>query len=384
MTGLALFLFMAILYAYFGYFLIAALLGLFVRKKVVKDDILPSVTLMIAAYNEENDIAAKIENSLALDYPNELLEIVVVSDASSDRTDDIVLSYANKGVKLFRVEGRVGKTQARNIALKHIGSDIVLFSDATTEYRKDLARKMVRNFADPGVGMVTGQLRYKAKDHSETGLGQKLFWLYESRIKKAQTEMGTLTGSVGCASAFRRKAYTELPPHIIEDFTEPLMFILKGYRVVYEEEAVCHEYATEKNAQEWTMRVRVIRGGLAGLMYARQLLNPFKHPAACFQLFSHKLLRWLCPLLAIALFAASFWGSVAEPQSPLIGLLAGQVLFYAAALFSFFYRGKGPLEKVLALARYFFIVNAAALAALYKTASSPLEPAWDTRRGAKQ
>lgn len=381
MSAIAIFLFLAIVYAYFGYFLLVALLAAFAGKKVKKKDIEPSVALMIAAYNEEKDIANKIENSLALDYPKDKLEIIVVSDASSDNTDAIVRSYAVKGVKLVRVEGRVGKTEARNRVVKDVTAEIVLFSDATTEYRPDLVRKLVRNFADPEVGMATGHLRYLTRAGSQMGAGQKLYWRYESFIKKSQTSLGTLTGSVGCASAFRRIAYTRLPPHIIEDFAQPLMFVLKGYRVVFEEEAVCHEYATQKSSQEWSMRVRVVRGGLAALFYAKSLLNPFKHPVACFQLLSHKLLRWLVPVFAIALFVFTIAAALFEPNAHVAGLLAGQALFYFMVAMAYCLEGKKLVHKFLGVPHYLFIVNAAALAALYKTFTAPLEPTWETERG---
>lgn len=381
MSELSVLLFLAIVYAYFGYFLLVALLAAFAGKKVKKRDIEPSVALMIAAYNEEKDIKAKLDNCLALDYPKDKLEIIVVSDASTDNTDDIVRSYEDKGVRLVRVEGRVGKTEARNLAIKNTQAEIVLFSDATTEYRPDLVKKLARNFADPQVGMATAHLRYRSKDGSQMGLGQKLYWRYESFIKKSQTSLGTLTGSVGCASAFRAKAYTRLPPHIIEDFAQPLMFVLKGYRVVFEEEAVCYEYATERSNQEWSMRVRVVRGGLAALFYAKSLLNPFKHPVAAFQLVSHKLLRWLVPVLAIALFVSTLAGALQKPDAEIVGLLAGQVLFYSLVALAHLFEGSKAAAKFLGVPHYLFVVNAAALAALYKTLTAPLEPSWETERG---
>lgn len=372
-----------IFYVYLGYFTLLAILSFFISRPVKKAQVAPSVTLMIAAYNEEQDIREKLENSLRLLYPKEKLEIIVVSDASSDATDAIVKEFSKDGVRLVRVEGRVGKTQARNIALRDCCSDIVLFSDATTLYRKDVVQKLVRNFNDPEVGMVTGHLLYKDASGGQMGVGQKLFWRYESFIKKAQTKLGTLTGSVGCISAFRRHAYTELPPHIIEDFTEPLEFLRQGYRIVFEEEAICHEKATEDSRQEWSMRVRVIRGGLAGLWHAREMLNPLRYPLVSFQLISHKLLRWFVPVFAILLFLATVIEYAHNSAGVGINvILWGQLLFYSIVAAAFALEASGRLPRIISLAQYFFILNAASLSAIFKSLTTPLETTWETQREA--
>ena len=380
MTALILFFFGLILYTYFGYLILTVVLSLFINKKVKKEDIRPSVTLMIAAYNEEADIVEKLENSLSIFYPKDQLEIVVVSDGSTDRTDEIVKSYEKHGIKLIRVEGRVGKTEARNIALKQIKSEIILFSDATTEYREDVLEKLVRNFADSNVGMVTGHLIYKDPSGSQMGFGQELYWKYETLIKKSQTRLGTLTGSIGCITAFRREYYTDLPPNIIEDFTEPLMFVLKGQRIVFEPEAVCYELTTKKSSQEWHMRIRVIRGGMTGLQYAKKILNPFQNTAASFQLISHKILRWFIPVIAILLFISNIIGVLVDPNTLINTLLALQVIYYLLVLIAFRLESQGKHNKILGIVYYLFIVNAASLVAIYKTLTEPLASAWETQR----
>lgn len=381
MTFLALLMLAIVIYVYLGYFALVIVLGQFINRKVYKRDIQPSVALMIAAYNEEAGIAKKIENSLALDYPKEKLRIIVVSDGSSDRTDDIVRSYTQAGVELIRVEGRVGKTEARNVAIKMINSEIVLFSDATTEYQADIIKKMIRNFADPTVGMVTGHLIYRNDKNSPMGLGQKTFWKYESVIKDAQTKLGTLTGSVGCATAFRRDLYSPLPPNIIEDFTEPLMFVIKGKRVVYESEAICYELPTPKSQNEWKMRVRVVRGGMSGMLYAKKILNPFRYPAASFQLISHKILRWLVPIFGIGILASTIGAIVTEPNSVIIVLAVLQVIFYVCAGLAYLFEKRKVKIKILSIPLYFIVLNAASLVALFKTITTQLEATWETDRG---
>ncbi len=368
-------------YVYAGYPVVVILLGALRRKSVLQSEATPEIVLMIAAYNEEKGIAKKLEESLALDYPKNKLSIVVVSDGSTDRTDEIVSRFVDRGVRLIRIEGRVGKTEARNQALKLVECELVLFSDATTEYDPAIIRKMGRNFADPEVGMVTGHLVYKKSSGSSMTAGQRLYWQYETLIKRSQTQLGTLTGSVGCATAFRRSHYSALPAHIIEDFTEPLMFVTKGFRVVYEPEAICYELPTAKSADEWKMRVRVVRGGIAGLIYARQILNPFKFPVASFQLLSHKVLRWLVPVFGLLLLPTSVVAYVQNPASHLmLFVIVGQGLFYLCALVAF---GLEKLKLRLPLVNiplYFIVLNAACLVALLKTLTEPLAPTWETQR----
>ncbi len=381
MYTLALMLVLIPVYVYAGYPVLVVVLGALRRRQVQQSEATPPVTLMIAAYNEEKGIAQKLEQSLRLNYPREQLSIVVVSDGSTDRTDAIVKSFHDRGVRLIRVEGRVGKTEARNQALAHITTELVLFSDATTEYHPDIVRKLVRNFADPTVGMVTGHLVYKKDTASSMTAGQGLYWQYESLIKRSQTWLGTLTGSVGCATAFRRSLYTALPPHIIEDFTEPLTFVMKGFRVVYEPEAVCYELPTQKSGDEWKMRVRVVRGGIAGMLYARKILNPFKFPVATFQLVSHKILRWLVPVFGLLLIPVSGLALLANPESILMLLLVlGQVVFYLCALAALILEKLKLRLPLINIPLYFIVLNAACLVALVKTLTEPLAPTWETQR----
>jgi cellulose synthase/poly-beta-1,6-N-acetylglucosamine synthase-like glycosyltransferase len=357
------------------------LLGQLRNKKINKRDYLPSVAFMISAYNEEKGIEDKILNTLAIDYPQDKIEIIIVSDGSTDKTDEIVRTFDSKGVRLIRVEGRVGKTEARNEAIKFVESEIIVFSDGTTEYEKNSVKMLVRNFSDESVGMVSGHLKYTDPAQSQVGVAQKIFWKYESIIKKSQTKLGTLTGSIGCITAFRRDLYTHLPANVIEDFTGPLFIVKQGYRVVFEEDAVCYELTTQKSSNEWNMRVRVIRGGLTGLIYAKAVLNPIKYPFASFQLISHKVLRWFVPIFLItALLSNSilvFQNSTCELINILLIL---QLLFYAIAFFAYVFEKFGIHIKIIGIPLYFVIVNSASLVAIYKTMTSSLGATWETER----
>lgn len=366
-------------YSYFGYPLTLFFLSLFSKNKVIKDEsFLPEVSLLIAAYNEEETIALKIKNSLELDYPKDKMEIVIVSDGSTDKTDDIVRSFESSGIKLYRVEGRVGKTEARNQAVLAMKREIIVFSDATAVYKKDAIKKLVRNFADQSVGMVSGNLSYFEKGQSSMGLATKLYWSYEKIIKKAQSKLYTLTGAVGCINAFRRKLYHVLPPNIIEDFTEPLMIVAQGYRIVYEEEAVAYERTTQKASQEFHMRVRVIRGGMKGFIYAFKRLTFKKHSFVLFQLIGHKVLRWLMPVFLILLFVVNLLAFILNDNVAVNYLMMAQFFCYALAFSGMLWKPPGVVGKIFSIPTYFVIINAASLKALYLTLTTDLEATWET------
>lgn len=369
-----------VVYVYLGYPALILGLGYLVANRVKKKTIYPSVDFLIAAYNEDRDIEEKLLNTLALDYPKDKLRIVVVSDGSTDRTDDIVRSYREQGVELFRVEGRKGKTEARNQAVEKMESEIIVFSDATTVYKKDAIKKLVQNFNDPSVGQVSGNLKYIDFEKSGTGLATKIYWQYETMIKENQTRIKTLTGAIGCINAFRRELYTRLPSNIIEDFTEPLMILLKGKRIVFEKEAVAYEKTTTKPKQEINMRIRVIRGGMTGMLYARKLLNPFKYPFESFQLISHKILRWMVPIFCILIFICSVWLSFYHLNNLYKVFLFLQIIFYCSALLGVYLEQKNVHLKILSITQYFCVVNFCALIALWKTMTSTLESTWETDR----
>ena len=367
----------AILYAYGGYSLVTMLLALVVRNPVLRVDITPSVTLLITAYNEERDIAQKLEGTLSLDYPRELLEIIVASDGSTDRTDEIVRSFEPRGVKLLRVEGRVGKTGTQNEAVKHASGDIIVFSDATTTYEPQALRKLVRNYADPRIGAVSGRYEYRNPAGAPIGLGTVLFWKYENAIKSMQTRIWTITGCCGCIYSVRRSAYVPLPRDIISDLCQPLKILESGYRIAFEREAVAYEDALEESSGEFSMRVRVITRGMNGLIYMRRLLNPLRTPFVAFQLISHKWLRWLVPVFAVvALIAnAALLGRAFYNVS-----FALQLAFYGFALLAYLLEGRVRFPKLLGVPLYFVTVNLASLTAMRRVSKGIRATTWETVR----
>jgi cellulose synthase/poly-beta-1,6-N-acetylglucosamine synthase-like glycosyltransferase len=343
----------------------------------MKKDIEPKVTFLITAYNEERSIAAKLENTLTLDYPREKLEVIVASDGSTDRTDEIVKSFSDRGVILERVDGRVGKTATQNKAVIAASGDVVVFSDATTKYSKDAIRKIVRSYADEGVGAVSGRYEYVNPTSASVGIGTILFWKYENFIKSMQTRIRTITGCCGCIYSVRKKAYVPLPSDIISDLVEPLKIIERGYRIVFEPEAIAYEETTEKPSEEFKMRIRIITRAMRGIIYVKSLLNPFKYPFVSFQLISHKVLRWLIPFFLIVLFISNYF---------LLGhwfynlIFVMQVAFYVVALLGVLADRLGKKLKMFAIPMYFCVVNTASVIAFFKTLAGRKAVTWETVR----
>lgn len=364
-------------YVYAGYPMVLGLLSLFVRRPRSEPQYCPKLSVMIAAYNEEEAIERKIQQTLALDYPADQIEILVLSDCSTDRTDDIVTAFPDNRVRLVRMPERRGKTHAQNVAARQAKGDVLVFSDATAIYHARALRYLAGNYQDPRVGAVSGRYKYfDPGDQSPTGLGSSVFWNYENLIKTMQSRIRTITGCCGCIYSVRHSAYTELPEDVISDLVQPLHVIQKGYKVVFEGRALAFEETTQSTADEFAMRVRIVTRAMRGLLSVRDLLKPWKFPWVAFQLGSHKGLRWMVPLLLLALLATN----LALLDSPAYRLiLAAQLFFYAAAVLNILL----PLHrkwKPLGLPLYFCTLNAAALAGLFELCRGRKYVTWQTVR----
>lgn len=366
-----------IVYVYVGYPALIVLLSIFVKNKVKRTDGEPFVTFLITAYNEEKSIREKLVDTLALDYPKDRLQIIVASDGSTDQTDEIVKGFSDFGVYLCRVEGRVGKTETQNQAVRKASGEIIVFSDATTKYRKDALRKIVRNYADPSVGAVSGRYQYRNPTGGAVGAGTKLFWNYENFIKRKQTEIKTITGCCGCIYSVRRDLYEPLPRDIISDLVEPLKILEKGCRIAFEPEAVAEEITEEKAEEEYSMRVRVITRGMNGLAYVKDLLNPFRHGFVSFQLISHKILRWMIPFF----LAVAFISNLQLLETAFYRLAMGiQVSFYLLAVVGWLLDRRGKKSKVSSFPLYFCVVNLAAVHGTVNFVRGRRMATWETLR----
>ncbi len=363
-------------YTYIGYPALLVLVALFRRRTLPEPGHTRSISVLIAAYNEEAHIGRKIEQTLALDYPAEKMEIVVVSDGSSDGTDAVVGAVADPRVRLVRVP-RGGKTQAQNEAVKHCRGDVVVFSDATTVYHPKALSYLACNYADLSVGAVSGRYQYfDPEGDSPTGLGSIAFWSYENLIKTFQSRIQTLTGCSGCIYSVRRDLYAPLPREACSDLIEPLWIVGKGYRVAFEPRALAYEETTRSAGDEFGMRVRVVTQGMQGLLSTQSIPGLWRRPWIAFQLLSHKAMRWMVPLFLAALVLTSAALAYRLEFRILFGL---QAAFYGFALLSVAI----PLHRrwrLLGLPLYFCTLNAAALVSLFELARGRKYALWETVR----
>ena len=368
-----------ILYTYMGYLLILLLINRFKpERKVLKDEnYTPSVSLIISAHNEEKVIRRKLEESLNLDYPKDKLEIIVASDASSDNTDRIVKGFSSKGVILVRQNQRRGKTSVQNLAVKKAKGEILVFSDATTIFRKDAIRKLVRNFKDPHVGCVAGEERFLKKDK---GIFEEVsfFWRYEQILRENESRFNSLIGVSGCIFAIRKNLYEELDESLIEDFALPLKVILHKFRVVYEKEAVGYEESAKDLKAEILRKARIICGGINVLFKMRNLLNPFKYPLVAFQLFSHKILRWSSSVFMCMLFFSNMFLLKTSKLFLLLGIL--QIVFYSLIVVSCFLEKRFNLPKIFRIISHFFLVNMASIIGIFKFLKGERNTLWEPIR----
>jgi cellulose synthase/poly-beta-1,6-N-acetylglucosamine synthase-like glycosyltransferase len=367
-----------IVFTYAGYPALMFALSRILRRPVRRDDITPRVSVIIAAYNEERDIEAKLKNTLALDYPRGRMEIIVASDCSTDGTDDIVRGFSAQGVILRQQPERFGKTVAQNRAVRISSGEVLLFSDATTMLEPGAIRKIVRNFADPEVGCVSGQLIYANASSSDVAKGCRSYWDYEKFLKRCESEVGSLVGVSGCLYAVRRICHARLAGDMIDDFAIATEIHLQGLRVVYEPEAIAVEAANRRARDEFRMRVRVIKQTLSALHRYNHTLNPFRHRMFAFQMIAHKALRYAIPLPLIAALIASGWasGSVIWLRIAFICQLA----IYAAALAGFIRDRRGLKLGPLAMPYYFMLGNVASVVAFFKALQGESYIVWEPIR----
>ncbi|WP_373048072.1 glycosyltransferase family 2 protein [Vulgatibacter sp.] len=313
---------------------------------------LPSVSVVVAAYNEADVIGEKVQNSLALDYPAEKIEVVIGSDGSDDGTDEIVAACEDRRIRLDSSRQRSGKVGVLNRTIPTATGDIVVLSDANTMLDRDSIRKLVRHFRDPRIGAVCGRLRlYNPK---KSGYEESAYWVYESFLKLHEGKRGAVLGANGGLYAIRKKLFTPLPPNtIVDDFVIAMRCLQRGYQVIYDPEAVAIEETTEDYAKERIRRVRIAAGNFQSLGLVGDLLHP-KHGFAAFAFFSHKLLRWLVPFL----LAFAFLANLSLLHRPLYqATFAVQMLFYWLAVIGFAVRLPGPIGKLASIARYFVEMN---------------------------
>jgi len=367
-----------IAWVYVGYPATLGFVAWLRRKPVARAPITPDVTVVICAYNEERDIARKLEECLATEYPAERLEILVASDGSTDRTDEIVHGFAPR-VGLLRVEGRGGKTVAQNAAVREARGEILVFSDVTTVYTPRTIPEMVANFADPRVGCVGGDLHYEKEARNTSAEGRALFWGYERRLRVWESQVHSIIGVAGCVYAMRKRLYVPLDAAAISDFVQPGRVTERGHRTVLEPRALAFEPVESRSlGEELYRRARVITRGLRGAFTMPALLNPFRHPWFATLLWSHRVLRWLVPVFLLLLLGASV--ALAGEGPVFRAVLLAQLAVYGSGAIAYALERLRVRLPGLFIPLYFCVVNLAPLVALAWLARGEKKVVWETGR----
>ena len=346
----------------YNYFIYPVIIILFSKSKKnlhlifeLEENEVPFVSLIIAAYNEEKVIEAKIQNSLKLDYPEKLFELIVVSDGSDDSTPEIVKKYSDQGVVNLHSPERKGKSAALNRAAEHARGDILVFSDANNDFSDDAIKHLVKHFNDEKVGAVTGAKKIYQNNSREASKGDGLYWNYESAIKKAESHLGSITAAEGEILAVRKSTFKSIDPTLINDDAAITFDLVKsGYRVLYEANAIAYEQASIDLVDDINVKIRMTSGGFQTISREKKFLFPPRSWFA-FSFISHKVLRWLAPHLLILIF---FLSIISLDNTLVKGFLFLQILFYLISIYGWFIR-KAYLPGWVYIPMYFSVMNVA-------------------------
>ncbi|MFD1293684.1 glycosyltransferase family 2 protein [Lutibacter holmesii] len=347
----------------------------------------PEVTLFIAAYNEKDYVAAKMKNSLELEYPKEKLNIVWVTDGSDDGTQNLLEGYPNTTV--HHLDARNGKIGAMNRGMDFVKTPIVIFSDANTNLGKESIRRIVNLFANKKVGCVSGEKRIVNKESDvASGAGEGLYWKYESALKKWDAELYSVVGAAGELFAIRTELYRHVEKDtLLDDFIISLRVAQDGYIIQYDPEAYAIETASANVKEELKRKVRISAGGIQSVVRLRSLLNVFKYGTLSFQYISHRVLRWtLTPLCLVLLIPVSFVLAYNEGifEFGLYAILFWlQLLFYCAALLGWFLENRSTRIKILFVPYYFFIMNLSVVLGFFRYMKKSQSVNWERAKRAQ-
>jgi cellulose synthase/poly-beta-1,6-N-acetylglucosamine synthase-like glycosyltransferase len=381
-----------IVYTYVGYgillFAIIKIRRFFkIGKKVEIDPTYePEVTLFIAAYNEKDYVAAKMKNTLSLEYPKEKINIIWVTDGSDDGTPDLLQGYPNTTV--HHLDARNGKIGAMNRGMEFVKTPIVIFSDANTNLGKESIRRIVNLFGNPKVGCVSGEKRIIDKESDvASGAGEGMYWKYESALKKWDAELYSVVGAAGELFAIRTKLYRHVEKDtLLDDFMISLRVAQDGYTIQYDPEAYAIETASTNVKEELKRKIRISAGGIQSIVRLRSLLNIFKYGTLSFQYISHRVLRWsltpLCLVLLIPVLTilAANDGFLSFSLYAIIFWL--QLLFYAAALLGWFLENRETSVKILFIPYYFFIMNLSVVLGFFRYMKNSQSVNWERSKRA--
>jgi poly-beta-1,6-N-acetyl-D-glucosamine synthase len=353
-----------ILYSYIGYgillFLLVKLKSLFIRKttSAPTTGFEPEVSLVVAAFNEEDFIEIKIQNTFQLDYDKSKLKIIFITDGSTDRTTECVSRHPT--IELLHQPERKGKVAAMNRAMRYVRTEFVIFSDANTLLNPASVKEIVKHYLDPKVGGVAGEKKilYKPGDQA-SAVGEGLYWKYESFLKKMDSAFYSVVGAAGELFSMRSGLFQEAAENtIIEDFVQSLSICAKGFSIRYEPNAFAMESPSASMKEEEKRKIRISAGAFQAMVILRGLFNIFRYPVLSFQFISHRILRWtLCPLCLGLVFITNCL-ILTKGWTWVYGLfLILQVIFYALALIGWFFASRNKKIKALFIPYYFLFMN---------------------------
>lgn len=354
-----------IFYTYIGYPAVIYLLARLGGKRVARSAATPSVSVVVACHNEAGKIESRIDNLLGTDYPAELLEVIVVSDGSTDGTADAARRDRPPRVRALHYEERLGKAAALNLGVENASGEVVIFADARQRFEPRAIRELVANLSDPSVGAVSGELMIDAPAGCSVGEGVGLYWKYEKWIRKSESRFGSVVGATGAIYAIRRELWRPLPVStILDDVYTPMHIALRGRRVVFEEKARAHDRPSASAGGEFARKVRTLTGNYQLCQLMPRLLLPWG--ALAFQFYSHKLMRLAAPVFLLLLFASSALVVAGDPRAIVYqAALAFQIVFYASVLAGAYLLRRNRKVRLLSFAYVFSVMNAAALVGLF-------------------
>lgn len=364
-----------VFYSYIGYPLVLAVLARPERGPAEKTEQKPAVSLVVSVYNEEKGIVEKLRNLEEITADGSVLEILIGSDGSTDGTVALLRESRLKGLRVFEFSDRRGKARILNDLLEKARGDVIVFSDANSLFRPDTLRNLLKPFADPRVGAVSGELVLI----SPGNIGESLYWQYETLVKRLESRAGTLVGATGGVYAARRALIRPLPVDhaIADDFMIPLRIVGQGYRVTYAPDAVATEIAEETVRREFRRKVRIGAQNFNALRYVSGMLNPAKGFPS-FALWSHKVIRWLVPV-----FLAGFLLAVPvlrDGGGIYASVFYGELIFIALAILGFAGERWRLRSPVIVLPYYFLAMNAALCVGLIRSLMGAQSPAWEVHR----
>lgn len=366
-------------YTWAGYPSLLWVLRRFGAREICRRDEISTVTILIAAHNEERVIAGKLENCLAMDYAPDKFDVIVVSDGSTDKTEKIVEQFAARDgrVRLLRTGGRAGKSMAQNLGAQTARGELLFLTDAGTRVDLQALRLLASDLTDPAIGLVTGTLEL-ATAGDAISKGQSRYWHYELFIRQLESDLDLLATGSGVAIAMKRLLFRPMQPMYGDDCILPLDVRLAGYRVLHNSQARAYDSMPHSIAGEMRARIRMTARNWTGTLSRKGLLNPFRYPGIAFALMSHKLLRWLTPVFLLMLLVSSCCGAVLGYRL-YQALLVAQVLFYLSAYVGWTRFRKDRLTGMFGLPFSFCLANVGFLGGLWTVLRSQRIIAYDNR-----